>query len=262
MISIRAIGTLNLSFGLLNFSFKVNSFLDSGDISLKQLCPSCKSPIAYKRYCPNCQEEIPYNQLLSGFEITKDNIIVVDKKALNLDYQTRIVAIVNKDSEFEFMPKKFYLLTPKDIDKPYFLLLNILIKTNKEIVIEFSLRKKLHLGIIKPIVINGLNFLMLKQILYADSIKDIIPLKQVPISEEDMNLCLELFEKIKDSIPKINFLDLKDNRKEILAKMLKGELKTSQIVEQTEDITSLLKKSLEDVKKVDVKKVKVKKNGS
>jgi hypothetical protein len=206
----------------------------------------------------NCQEEVAYSQLLSGFEITKDNIIVIDKKALNLDYQTRIVAVVDLNSEFEFMPKKFYLLTPKDIDKPYFLLLNILTKTNKEIVIEFSLRKKLHLGIIKPIIVNGYKFLMLKQIIYSDSIKEISPLKELAVSEEELNLGLELFEKIKETIPKINFLELKDNRKEILAKMLKGEIQPITAVKQTtEDITTLLKKSLETMPKEVEKIVKV-----
>lgn len=251
----RAIGSITLNLGLISIPFKVNSFLESGDISLKQLCPSCKSPIAYKRFCSNCQEEVQYSQLLSGFEISKDNIVVVDKKALNQDYQTRIVAVVDLNSEFEFMPKKFYLLSPKDIDKPYFLLLNILIKTNKEIVIEFSLRKKLHLGIIKPIVINGFTFLMLKQILYADSIKEITPLRELALGEEELKLGLELFEKIKETIPKVNFLELKDNRKEILEKMIKGEYEQpiQAVAKQTEDITTLLKKSLETMPKVEEK---------
>jgi len=256
----RSIGTITLSLGLISINLKVNSFLESGDISLKQLCPTCKSPIAYKRVCLNCQQEVQYSQLLSGFEITKDNIIVVDKKALNLDYQTRIVAIVDMNSEFEFMPKKFYLLTPKDIEKPYFLLLNILIRTSKEIVIEFSLRKKLHLGIIKPIIVSGYTFLMLKQILYSDSIKEISPMKELSVSEEELKLGLELFEKIKETIPKVNFLELKDNRKEILEKMIKGEYEQpiQTVAKQTEDITTLLKQSLETMPKVEQKK-KVKK---
>jgi DNA end-binding protein Ku len=186
----RAIGTLNLNFGLINITFKVNSFLETNDLSLRQLCPKCKSPISYKRFCGTCQKEVEYSQLLSGFEISKDNIVVVDKKALSFECQTKIIAIVDIDSEYEFMPKKFYLLTPKDVEKPYFLLLNILTKTNKEIVIEFSLRKKIHLGIIKPVVVNGYRFLMLKTIIYSDSIRDISPLKECEIGEDELNLGL------------------------------------------------------------------------
>lgn len=259
----RAIGTITLNLGLISIPLKVCSFLDSGDISLKQLCPSCQNPISFKRYCNNCSTEVAYSQLLSGFEITKDNIVVVDKKALNLDYQTRIVAVVDKDSVPEFLPKKFYLLTPKDLEKPYFLLMSILIRTNKEMVIEFSLRKKLHLGVIKPTNINGINFLMLKQILYAENIKEITPLKEMTLQEEELKLGLELFEKIKESIPKVNFMELKDNRREILEKMLKGEYKpTVEIKATTEDITTLLKQSLEKMPKVEeLGKVKVSKRG-
>jgi len=249
----RAIGSLNLKFGLVNIPLRVNSFLDYQGISFRQLCPYCKNPINYLRVCKNCKKEIPYNELLNGFQLSKNNIIIVDKEKINnLNLETRIVAIVDRDKEPEFLTEKCYLLTPDKVRKPYFLLREILIKLNKEIVVEFALRKQLHLGIIKPITINGITYLMLKQILYADKIKDIEPLKEEQIDEKELELGLKLFEMIHSSLEKVNFLELKDRRKELLEKVLKGEIEVEipkEAIGEAKSMLEEIKKSLEVMKK-------------
>lgn len=248
----RAIGSLNLKFGLVNIPLRINSFLDYQGISFKQLCPNCKNPINYIRFCKNCKKEIPYNELVNGFQLSKSNIIIIDKdKFNNLDFETRIVAIVDRDKEPEFITEKCYLLTPDRISKPYFLLRNILLKLNKEIVVEFALRKQLHLGIIKPITINGITYLMLKQILYADKIKEIEQLKEEKVEENEMELGLKLFEMLYESIEKVNFLELRDRRKEILEKYLKGEIKVEpkKIMEEAKSMMEEMVKSIEEMKK-------------
>ena len=249
----RNIGTINLKFSMVNIPLSVNSFLDYSGISFKQLCPYCNKPIRYKRWCDNCQKEIPYSELKSGFQVSKDEIIPIDKEVLNsLEIETRIITVMKRDSEFEFLTEKCYLLTPaKKIPKPYFLLRNLLIEEGLSLLIEFSLRKKIHLGIIKPITLGNHTYLLLKQILYADKIKSIEPLKEENISEEEMELGKELLNIIKEKTKGITYKEIKDKRVELLEKILKGEIKPKEIKVETKesDLLSQLKQTVEVVKR-------------
>jgi hypothetical protein len=94
--------------------------------------------------------------------------------------------------------------------------------------------------------VNGIKTLLLKQILYCDSIKDIALKQEISVEKEELEMAMLLFEKIRENIPKVNFLELKDNRKQVLEDMINGKIKPAeQIVKATEDLKTELKKSLE-----------------
>lgn len=264
----RKIGSLNLQIGLISIPLGVNSFLDYQGISFKQLCPNCDVPVSYHRVCPKCNQEIEYHQLKNGFEISKDNIVVVDKTVFKTleSYPTTILGIIPTNSEFEFITEKCYMLTPqKEAVKQYFLLLKILTVENKSLVIEFVMRKKIHLGIIKPIVLNGMSFLLLKEILYSDKIKPIEPLKEEQITEEELKLGRELIELVSQKVENKKYEEIRDKRIEILQKILSGEVKPQEIkTDETQALVEQLKKSVETSKSSQVKKPvrrKVRTNG-
>lgn len=242
----------------MNIPLSVCSFLDYNNISFNQLCPSCKSQTKHKIVCPSCNKELSYNEVLSGFKISKGNYIIVDKEQFkNLEFETRILAVLNKDSEPEFITSKFYLLMPKEeMPKPYFLLRNLLIETNKELLVEFSYRKyQLNLGIIKPININGFTYLCLKQILYSDKIKEVEKLEEMALSKEEMELAKKLFEMIEDNLEKKSYFDIKDKRAEILKEIL-----SKKIMPKKEIKTDLIKSLVESIKQLEEKKLGVTKN--
>jgi DNA end-binding protein Ku len=245
----RSIGKIVLGLGLVQIPMKVVSFVDQTDISFTQLCDTCQTPIKQKRYCSTCDKEVPYGNLMSGFRIDRDNIILVDKKLINsIDRSTKLLAVIEQNAEAEYVQKKCYLLMPDDVmGKPYFLLRKILSDNHKSLIIEFALRKALHLGIVKPVLINGIVYLLLKQIVYSEKIKPIEPLKDQEVLNEEYELGSKLFETIANSLQKISFSEIKDKRKEILEKVLKGEIKPVEaqaIVKTTQDLKDILKASL------------------
>jgi len=244
---IRKIGTLYLRIGLVNIPLGINSFLDYQGLKFKQLCPTCNKPITYKRYCGNCKIDVSYSSLKSGLMITKDEIIVIDKDVFkDSSLETKILAIINSNSEYEFISEKFYLLTPDDkIRKPYFLLLNLLLNQKKSLVVEFMFRKKIHLGIIKPTMVKGVVFLMLKGILYADKIKEISLIEQEQLSEQEVNLGNELFKIISDNVENKNYDEIKDKRLEVLEKVLNGEVVKPIEVNQETELLEQLKSSVQ-----------------
>jgi DNA end-binding protein Ku len=247
-----SIGTITIKIGLVNIPLSVVSFLNYQNISFKQLCPDCLQPIQQKRVCKNCGKEIPFSELKSGFRISKNNIVVIDKEALKQleNLETKILGIIPLNSEYEFITEKCYLLAPhKDMPKTYFLLLNILLNDNIELVIEYALRKKLNLGIIKPIKLFGKNYLMLKQILYSDKIKEIPIFKEEQILEDELKIGRQLFKTICETLENKEYKDIKDKRVELLQKILEGKIEKKVEVEKGKNLIEQLTKSVELIKK-------------
>ena len=243
----RAIDTITLRFGLVNIPLRVNSIISYKKFGFKQLCPNCHSKISHKLYCEKCQKEICYQDLEYGFEISKSNMVLVDREKFQFPKEAKIITFIKTNSEPEIIQEKCYLLTPKGIAKPYFLLLKLLRDCNKSIIVEYVLRKTLHLGIIKPVNINGYWYLLLKQIVYSDAIKEIEELKEEKITEEELSYAKQLFEIMYSKTNKMTYWDIKDKRLEILEKMLSGKIKVKE-KKDTEEFKGLmeqLKKSVE-----------------
>lgn len=266
----RKIATINLRIGLVNFSLSVNSFVDYSGISFKQLSPCHNVPIKLKRVCSECGKEIPYSELKYGYQLSKNNIIPIEKEMMDSisNRETKILMTYDNNSQLskieEVIQQKVYLLTPNEnLSKPYFLLRELLIRKEKSLLVEYSLRGKLHLGIIKPFTLVDKYgkthiFLLLKQIVYSDRIKPISSLPTEEVSEEELKLAIELFELLESKMSKTDYRELKDERKELLEKILKGEIKIEKPERVKEkEIVEQLKKSTELLKLKKKKKVKV-----
>jgi len=270
-IGVRATASFTIPIGLVNIPVSVIPFLDYRGISRKRICPYCSTEnqgqgVKQIVMCPNCQKQLSIPECQYGYPISKDNIIPIPKE-WDIPLETKIVSLIKTNSEYEYLTVKCYLLVPKDVEKPYFLLRDLLNEMGLSLVIEFVMKKKQHLGIVKPISINNQIILMLKEVLYAERIKVTNPLQEVTVSEEEKVMAKELFKVIAEKVKGINYLDIKDKRKEILEQILMGGMKiekreevkpTEQLLEQLKaSVKQMVEKTTEEPKK---KKVKVEKD--
>lgn len=266
----RKIATLNIPMGLWNIPLDVNSLIDYSGVGFKMLCPNCMTKINMIRKCLKCNREIAYSDLKWGYQLSKDKIIPINKQMLkSLEKgNTKILMGYETDSKFssleEIIQSKVYLLTPnKDVPKPFFLLRDLLLKKKKSLLIQYVIRSKIHLGVIKVKTLTDRfgvehSFLLLKQIVYSDSIRPIKPFKKEVVTEEELKLGIELFELVEQKSEKKDYTSIKDNRKKLLEKLLKGEIKEVETVEKVKEkeLIEQLKSSVKTIKK----KKKVKKS--
>jgi DNA end-binding protein Ku len=257
----RAIGSLTLKFGLINIPMKVSSFLDYQGVGFRQICSTCKSAVNERKWCFKCNKSLTKDDLESGLQLSKNSIMPVDKSLIKVNTETRIVAITELNLENEFLTNKCYLLMPSDdLPTAYYLLDYLLHSIKKQIVVEYALRQKLELGIIKPILINGTPYLLLKKILYADAIKSIKPLEATQPSGEELELAKDLLLRVAEKLPKVNFQDLKDGRRELLQKIVSGEITaTSEVRTEIKIETNLLEQLKDSVAIMEEKPKKEKK---
>jgi DNA end-binding protein Ku len=112
----------NISFGLVNIPVKLYTATDtSKDISFNQL-DSKGHRIQYKKWCPVEEREVPYSEIRKGYEIAKDQYVVIEKKDLEkiAVESTRTINIKEFIDEQELDPlfvEKSYYIAPDPIDR-------------------------------------------------------------------------------------------------------------------------------------------------
>ena len=153
----RAIWKGSISFGLVNIPIQVFSATQMEDYtSFSQLCDKGHK-IKYKKWCPVEEREVPWSEIKKGYEITKNNYVVLEKEEIeNIKLKTTNTVEVKefiKSEEFDpiFIEKNYYVGPDpgkKKVEaaaKAYSLLVKILNETNKVAIGKVVLREKEHL---------------------------------------------------------------------------------------------------------------------
>jgi DNA end-binding protein Ku len=79
----RSIWKGAISFGLVNIPIQVFSIEQKEDYtSFNQLCEKGHK-IKYRKWCPVEEREVPWSEIKKGYEITKNNYIIIEKEDIN-----------------------------------------------------------------------------------------------------------------------------------------------------------------------------------
>lgn len=249
----------SISFGLINIPVRLYSATEEHSLNFDMLHKTDLSPIRFARICKADGKEIPYKDIVKGYEYQKGEYVVIDEedfKRANVK-KTGNIDIVNFAMENEidsvYFEKPYYLEPDKGANKPYALLREVLLQSNKVAVAKFVFRNKEHLGIIKPY----LNALILDQLRFARELRDVDDLKlpeKNEVNKKEVEMALKLVEQLTEKFDVKSYKDTyTDELKEVIDKKIKGHEghvpakkgKTPK-PSKVHDIMSLLKASLED----------------
>ena len=111
----RSIWKGAISFGLVNIPIQVFSAEQKEEYtSFSQLCQKGHR-IKYKKWCPVEEREVPWSEIKKGYEITKNNYVVIEKEEIeNIKLKTtntiEIKEFINSE-EFDplFIEKSYYV---------------------------------------------------------------------------------------------------------------------------------------------------------
>ena len=141
-----------ISFGMVAIPIRLYLATESKSVSFRLLCPNDHTPIRNKRWCPLEDKEIGWNEAVRGYEVGKDEYVVIDDTDLdNLPlHSTHTIDIVEfcPDVEIEagVYLKSAYYLEPEPVGvKPYALLRAALERTGKVAIGKIALRDREHL---------------------------------------------------------------------------------------------------------------------
>src|SRR5919106_5867270 len=263
----RSIWKGAISFGLVNIPIQVFSAEQKEEYtSFSQLCQKGHK-IKYKKWCPVEEREVPWSEIKKGYEITKNNYVVLEKEDLeNIKLKTTHTIEINEfiDSEdFDplFIEKNYYIgpdagttrkkkNTSPSNSKAYSLFVKILNETDKVAIGKVVLREKEHLVALRAyqrgLVMHQLKYL--DEIRPMDEIGNLDSLQKV--DSKELSLGKTLVENL--TTEKFDPGQYSDTYAKELAKLIEAKSKGQEIVpkqveetpEETTDIIEALKASL------------------
>ena len=169
----RSIWSGAISFGLVNVPVKLYSAVSRKTVRFHQLNGKTGHRIAQKRVDPETGEEVAYEDIVKGYELTKDRYVVITPDELDaLDPErTRTIDIEDfvdlADIDPVYYDHPYYLVPDKGAAKAYGLLLDAMRESGKVAIARVVLRSKEQLVAIRPALGD---VLMMETMIFADEV--------------------------------------------------------------------------------------------
>jgi DNA end-binding protein Ku len=188
-MAMRAIWKGAVSFGLVSIGVKLYSATEEKDIRFHQVHRADGGRIRYKRVCAVCGEEVPYDDIAKGYDIGGgEMVILTDEDFSDLPLTTNrsidVHQFVPAEQVDPILYNKAYYLEPEPIaTKPYVLLRDALLQSDRVAIVKVALRQREQLATLR--VRDGV--LVLNTMLWPDEVRaadfgfldeDIAPRKQ------------------------------------------------------------------------------------
>jgi DNA end-binding protein Ku len=257
----RAIWKGSISFGLVNIPIQVFSATHKEDYtSINQLCDKGHK-IKYKKWCPTEEKEVQWSEIKKGYEITKNNYVVIEKEdlekiKLKTTNTVEVKEFIDSDDFDPIFIEKNYYIGPdagkkksESAIKAYALFVRILNETKKIAVGKVVLRDKEHLVALRAYQ-RGL---VMHQLKYLDEIRPIDEIgidSPQKIDSKELSLGKTLVENLSNE--KFDPGQYSDAYAKELEKLIEAKSKGQKVVvneeeeetEETTDILEALKASL------------------
>jgi DNA end-binding protein Ku len=228
----RSIWSGAISFGLVNVPIKLYSAVSRKTVRFNQLNEKTGNRIQQKRVDPDSGEEVPYEQIVKGFELTKDRYVIVTPDELDaLDPErTRTIQIEDFVDQSEIDPiyydHPYYLVPDKGAGKAYGLLLNAMEASDKVAIARVVLRSKEQLVAIRP----AGDLLMMETMIFHDEvvphdeIDDLPEASDLKVSDREVQMAQQLIDSLSGDFAPPKYRDeYRDKVLELIERKAQGE---------------------------------------
>jgi DNA end-binding protein Ku len=204
-----------ISFGLVNVPVKLYSAVSRKTVRFNQLNAETGNRIQQKRVDPETGEEVSYDQIVKGYELTKDRYVVISPDELDaLDPEkTRTVDIEDFVDLDEIDPvyydHPYYLVPDKGAAKAYGLLLGAMKEANKVAIARVVLRSKEQLVAIRPAgdVLMMETMLFHDEVVPADDIEDLPEGKELKATDRELKMAQQLIDSLTSEFDPTSYRD-------------------------------------------------------
>ena len=193
-----------ISFGLVNVPVKLYSAVSRKTVRFNQLNGKTGNRIQQKRVDPETGDEVAYDDIVKGFELTKDRYVVLTPDELDaLDPErTRTIDIEDFVALEEIDPvyydHPYWLVPDKGAAKAYGLLLEAMRDAGKVAIARVVLRSKEQLVAIRP----AGQGLMMETMIFADEvvppedIEDLPSEQELKVSDRELKMARQLIDSL------------------------------------------------------------------
>ncbi|WP_026689596.1 Ku protein [Alteribacter aurantiacus] len=261
-----------ISFGLVNIPVKLHAATENKDVSLRQLHKECHTPIRYDKVCPNCEKEVGKDDIVKGFEYSKDQYVIIEEdelKQIQKAQAERSVEILDfvdlKEIDPIYFDKSYYLSPNEGGAKAYVLLRQALEESGKIGIAKIMIRAKEHLAVLRVYE----NTLLMETIHFPEEVRASDQVPGIPeendLSKKEVSTAKMLIEQLTTTFEPGKYTD--EYREQFL-KLIEEKRNGEEMVTakepklDTSNVTNLmdaLQESIEKTKKAKKKKPATKK---
>src|ERR687886_2272707 len=211
----RSIWSGAISFGLVNVPVKLYSAVSRKTVRFNQLNGKTGNRIQQKRVDPETGEEVAYEDIVKGFELTRDRYVVIQPEELDaLDPErTRTIDIEDfvdlEEIDPVYYDHPYYLVPDKGAEKAYGLLLNAMEASGKVAIARVVLRSKEQLVAIRP----AGDLLMMETMIFADEVvphdelEELPDAKQLKASDRELTMAQQLIDSLSSDFDPSKYHD-------------------------------------------------------
>jgi DNA end-binding protein Ku len=200
----RSIWSGAISFGLVNVPVKLYSAVSRKTVRFHQLNGKTGTRIQQKRVDPATGDEVAFEDIVKGYELTKESYVIVTPDELDaLDPErTRTIDIEDFVDQAEIDPvyydHPYYLAPDKGAGKAYRLLLDAMRESGKVAIARVVLRSKEQLVAIRP----AGNALMMETMVFHDEVVSPDSIDELPeeadakTSDRELKMAQQLIDSL------------------------------------------------------------------
>jgi DNA end-binding protein Ku len=227
----RSLADANISFGLVSIPVQLfTATSPHSGLGFNMLHEKCGTRIKQQLFCPSCDATVERADTLKGYEFEKGKYVRFTAEELKdlEEESTQDIDIV------EFVPvsaidpifydKPYYLGPGKRGEKPFVLLAEALLQSNRVGVGTYSARGRSHLVIIRPRGAQARDGLIMQELLYSDEVRDgadIVKPDAAP-NEKEVQLALQIVEQTSHET--FDPTQYKDERREQVQKLIEEKI--------------------------------------
>jgi len=230
-----------ISFGLVNVPIKLYSAVSKKTVRFHQINGETGNRISQKRTDAVTGEEVAYENLVKGYELTRDQYVIIEPDELDaLDPEkSRTIDIEDFVDLAEIDPvyydHPYYLVPDKGAAKAYGLLLSAMQESGRVAIARVVLRSKEQLVAIRPGQ-DG-TVLMMETMIFADEVvaKDALDglpeAEELQVSEREVAMAQQLIESLVTDFEPSRY---KDEYREKVLNLIEAKAEGAEIISQPE----------------------------
>ena len=228
----RSIWSGAISFGLVNVPVKLYSAVSRKTVRFNQLNEKTGNRIQMRRTDPETGDDVPFDQIVKGFELTKDRYVVItpdELDALDPD-RTRTIQIEEFVDQIDIDPiyydHPYYLVPDKGSAKAYGLLLNAMQASDKVAIARVVIRSKEALVAIRPAgdILMMETMIFHDEVVPHDEIDDLPDSKDLDVSDREVKMAQQLIDSLSSEFDPSQYRDeYRDKVLELIERKAQGE---------------------------------------
>jgi len=238
----RAIWKGAVSFGLVNVPVRLFAATQENDIRFHQVHRQDGGRIKYKRTCSIDGEEVSYDDIVKGYETSDGQLVTIndedlDKLPVSSSREIDVVEFVPADQVDPILFNKSYYLEPDSrAAKPYALLREALLETDRMAIVKVALRQKENLAVLRV----RDNVILMQTMLWPDEVRaaDFAILDdEIELRPQELKMAASLVESMAADFEPDQFTDAyREAVRELIdAKLERGD--SAQLPESEEAAT-------------------------